>query len=131
MRRLVLLVLLLTGCAAVPLAAPFDAKRLDEPDWYERLFDEMLECLDKLGANVQRRDYGGVIWYMTRPGVMGQYGEVEPMTGEVAGLWSWPNVVMMDARYFLLPRIARHELGHYILQAANEAHPLIALCEGE
>lgn len=117
------------GCATAGGVEPYEAKPLNPPAWFRNLHREMLECLDGMDAKVKRRSYRGVRFFVARPGVMGEYGEVMPWAGEVAGKWSWPDHITLDARFVGHPAVIRHELGHFILQDGNASHPIIELCE--
>lgn len=131
MKRTLALVMALTlsacGCAT-PMAEPYQALPLSQPAWFVYLHRQMLECLERTGAQIERRDYGGIRWFVARPGVMGDFGEVIPWSGEIAGKWSWPDHVILDARFVGHPAVVRHEMGHFILQVGDSAHPVIEPC---
>lgn len=131
MRRAVLvLAVLLAGCATMPRAVrPFNAQPFAPPEWFRFVHRDMLACLEEHGGEIKSRDFGAINWYVARPGVMGEMGEVPPWTGEVGGLWSWPHDIIMDARYVIYYHVAAHEMGHEMLESGNEAHALIALCD--
>lgn len=120
------------GCVAPPapvLTQPYEARPLDPPAWYKNLHEQVLDCLRQHGARIANPRFGGIRWYVARPGVMGDYGEVPPWSGDIAGKWSWPDVVILDARYVGHPGVIKHELAHYALQAGAVAHPIIEVCE--
>lgn len=116
-------VLMLASCAAHARVYSFGAERLNPEVWFRQLHRDMERCL---GA---RRDYGRIEWLVAREGVMGEAGEVAE-GGTVAGKWSRPNRIYLDARYVMHPGVIKHELGHYIKQQGDPLHddPLFQMC---
>lgn len=101
-----------SGCATTPAVQPvqaFEAKPLEPEAWYRLLHLEVESCLGR------QRPYEDVRWFVVRPGVMDMPGENATAEGMLAGRWSWPNKIFLDARYVFHEAVIRHELAHYIL----------------
>lgn len=111
------------GCAA-PLTHVYDAKRLAPEGWWRIIHARVEECLGRT------RSFDEIEWYITRPGVIGEVGEVAPGTGSVAGLWSAPNRIFLDSRYAMAAGVIRHEAAHYIMGTNGDHHadPLFIKC---
>lgn len=125
MRNIFLIVatVLLTACASTPPKTyAFGARPMEPEEWFERLHDEMQECL-----NV-RRSYGSIRWLLVPAGIMGPHGEVSG--GGVAGMWSRSNRIYLDARTVFHGQTIRHEIGHYLRQEGDSLHddPLFLFC---
>lgn len=104
-----------SGCAT-SFSTVFNARRLRPEGWWREIHEQVERCIGR------SRPFSAIEWYVTRPGVMGEVGEVMPNTGTVAGLWSPPNRIYLDARYVMSAGVIRHELAHYVMDGGNNHH---------
>lgn len=87
----------------------FGALPLEPEEWYRILHAEMESCLKV------RRDFDQIRWFVVQPGVMDWNGENVQGTGALAGRWSWPDKIFLDARFVFHEGVVKHEIGHYLL----------------
>ena len=94
----------------------FGALPLEPEAWYRILHKQMESCL-----KIQR-PFDDIRWFVVRPGVMDWWGESPTGTGEIAGRWSWPNRVFLDARFTMHEGVVGHEILHYLLGIGVNDH---------
>lgn len=87
----------------------FGALPLEPEAWYRLLYAEMESCLHI------RRPFDKIRWFVVRPGLMTYAGEEPNGRGEIAGRWSWPDKIFLDARFIFHEGVLKHEMGHYLL----------------
>lgn len=114
--RLLILALVLAGCTqpgSVPGPAPvyiYDARPLIPEPWFELVWEQVKRCTGS------EQGYADIRWFVTPPGVMGEQGLVPDGSSAIAGTWSRPNHIFLDARFTVSEWVLVHELVHYALQ---------------
>lgn len=115
--------LLFCSCcaSAPPKTRIFDARPLEPEAWYQDVFNAVSRCADSLNRH-SGLEYSDLEWYVipaaTIPGV--------------AGLWSKPNRIYLDAEYVITEAVIKHEVAHAVLVAGSNAHAddAFKLCAG-
>ena len=108
MRRcLILLVLLVTSCVAIPRTYIHDARRLHPEGWYKTLFAAAESCV-ALGRMPRDIDFEDLEWYVV---------EHDAIEG-VAGLYSPPDRIFLDANFVLNGLVVYHEALHALVNTS-------------
>lgn len=124
MPKTLLIAICWLGLACSPQPAklrPFNAQPLEPEPWYADLYNDVRRCA-LLTNTFSGLRYADIEWYVYPAGSL----------PDIAGFWSKPNRIYLDANYVIIDPVIKHELGHAVLQAGSNTHhdTVFKLCTG-